>query len=175
MKKAMISVIAVLLAITAAGFGALYLSGRDTADKAPQKKTEDASPDKNKLSDDTKKFLEGSTEKKTSQEILNEIRSIDSQTPQAAATEERPDITPEPTIEERPDIKPEPTVEERPDIKPEPTVEEKPDPDPKEAGENEKNEISREDYETCGYDSGYVLIKYADGTTEIVQKDAGDQ
>ena len=163
MKKAMISVIAVLLAITAAGFGALYLSGRDTADKAPQKKTEDASPDKNKLSDDTKKFLEGSTEKKTSQEILNEIRSIDSQTPQAAATEERPDITPEPTIEERPDIKPEPTVEE------------KPDPDPKEAGENEKNEISREDYETCGYDSGYVLIKYADGTTEIVQKDAGDQ
>lgn len=151
MKKTMISVIAVLLAITAAGFGALYLAGRDTVDKAPRKKTEEASPDINKLSDDTKKFLEGSTEKKTSQEILNEIRNIDSGSPQAAETEERPDITPEPTVEE------------------------KPDPDPKEAGENEKNEISREDYETCGYDSGYVLIKYADGTTEIVQKDAGDQ
>ncbi len=170
MKKAMISVIAVLLAITAAGFGALYLTGRDTADKAPQKKTEDASPDKNKLSDDTKKFLEGSTEKKTSQEILNEIRNIDSQTPQAAATEERPDINPAPTVEERPDINPAPTVEERPDPNPKEASEAG-----SEAGENEKNEISREDYETCGYDSGYVLIKYADGTTEIVQKDAGDQ
>ena len=166
----MISVIAVLLAITAAGFGALYLAGRDTVDKAPRKKTEEASPDINKLSDDTKKFLEGSTEKKTSQAILNEIRNIDSQTPQAAATEERPDITPEPTVEERPDITPEPTVEEKPDPNPKEASEAG-----SEAGENEKNEISSEDYETCGYDSGYVLIKYADGTTEIVQKDAGDQ
>ena len=33
----------------------------------------------------------------------------------------------------------------------------------------EKHEISRENYEKCGYDTGTYIIKYSDGTYEIVE------
>ena len=33
----------------------------------------------------------------------------------------------------------------------------------------EKHEISRENYEKCGYDTGTYIIKYSDGTYDIVE------
>ena len=40
----------------------------------------------------------------------------------------------------------------------------------KEAAVSARHEISREKYETCGYDSGYVMVKYSDGSFEIVEE-----
>ncbi len=40
----------------------------------------------------------------------------------------------------------------------------------KDKAESVRHEISREKYETCGYDSGYVMVKYSDGSFEIVEE-----
>lgn len=115
MKKAIIVAVIILAAVTAAGIVSLkYLSGKEDSEsgsKTPA--TKDAG---------VEKLLEEDTEKRTSDEVLESIRSIG----------------------------PSPSAE---------------------TGGREKYEVSRERYEECGHETDRWLIRYSDGSYDIVDMD----
>ncbi len=115
MKKAIITSVIILAVLTGAGILALSGTSGKTGKKIPE-------PSGDKISTETRQFLEEDKEKKTGQEVLDEIMNVGSGSKDATA--EVP---------------------------------------------SEKHEISREKYEKCGYDTGTYIIKYSDGSYDIVE------
>ena len=122
MKKAIITAVVILAALTAAGILALGRLSHDTGKAANKKQPA-------KIPADTQQLLDSDKEKRTGQEVLNDIMNVGSG---ASDTGSRSDNT--------------------------------------SSGDNppERHEISRENYEKCGYDTGTYIVKYSDGSYEIV-------